>query len=220
MYWNDQYDKNKHLWGKDPSELARAAVGYMKKHPFARGTMRILDIGCGYGRDAFYYADALDCTVLGVDVSEKAIEIASKEAAGKGRGNIRFVCEDFGNLGQERFDAVTASNLYQLLRSDERNTLRTAIRRVLEPHGLLFLSTLSITDPEHAGKGVPIPGESNSYQYGHRLYLHHCAEDELRQDFAFLNVKELFEHEYDEPRATGNVHHHISWILIGETRAQ
>jgi hypothetical protein len=45
-------------------------------------------------------------------------------------------------------------------------------------------------------------------------YLHFCTKEELEDDFQFLSIKELYEHRYDEPRACGETHHHISWILI------
>ena len=84
----------------------------------------------------------------------------------------------------------------------------------LKPGGLLFLSTLSVRDPEHYGKGSPVPGEPNSFV--DKVYLHLFAREELMHDFGFLEIKELYEHEYAEPRATGEAHHHILWILNGE----
>ncbi len=41
-----------------------------------------------------------------------------------------------------------------------------------------------------------------------------CTKEELEEDFQFLSIKELYEHRYDEPRAHGETHHHISWTLI------
>jgi hypothetical protein len=104
--------------------------------------------------------------------------------------------------------------LYQLLRDSERKGLRKAVMGALKPNGLLFLSTLSVRDPEHYGKGTPVPEEANSFE--DRIYLHFCTREELVGNFAFLNVQELYEHKYHEPHATGEIHHHISWILIGK----
>jgi len=47
--------------------------------------------------------------------------------------------------------------------------------------------------------------------------LDFCTRNELGNEFNFLKIKELYEHEYYEPHSTGEVHHHISWILIGES---
>ena len=86
--------------------------------------------------------------------------------------------------------------------------------KVIKPNGLLFLSTLSISDPEHYGKGVPVSDEANSFT--DKVFLHFCTINDLKKDFEFLNIRELYEQEYYEHRATGETHHHISWILIGE----
>jgi len=43
-----------------------------------------------------------------------------------------------------------------------------------------------------------------------------CERSKLEEDFSSFKIKELSEHEYFEPRATGETHHHISWILVGE----
>jgi len=214
MYWDKEYEKKSRLWGEGPSVLAVAAVERLKRFK-DEATLSILDIGCGYGRDAFHYAECLGCTILGIDVSEKAIAMASRTAAEREISKVDFKIMDFKELKGDRYDVVTASNLYQLLRKQERDDLVNAISRTLRPGGLLFLSTLSVNDPEHAGKGTPIAGEHNSYSYQDRVYLHLCTKEELMADFAFLNITELEEHEYDEPRVTGEVHHHISWILVG-----
>ena len=181
-------------------------------------SQKILDVGCGYGRDALYYADNLDCRVLGIDASEEAIRIASGTPHERQTEKMNFERADFAELAEGRYDVVSASNLYQLLRENERKSLREAVMRTLKPAGLFFLSTLSVNDPEHHGRGAPVPGEANSFSFQHKVYLHFCTGEELVGDSAFLNIRELYEHEYDEPRATGEVHHHISWILIGERR--
>lgn len=176
----------------------------------------ILDIGCGYGRDVFYFLDNFRCRILGIDISKKAIEIAldTDTALKTQKGDdVKFECCNFTELRDGKYDLVFISNLYQLLKKDERQELRKTIMRTLAPNGLLFLSTLSVRDPEHYRKGIPVFGESNSFQ--EKVYIHFCTREELIEDFAFLNIKELYEHEYYEPHANGEVHHHISWILIG-----
>ncbi len=220
MHWDDEYGKNKRLWGENPSEPARAAVAFMKNHGAKDGPLSILDIGCGYGRDAFFYADNLDCEIMGIDLSKKAIEIASKTAIEERNETVRFRRCDFAEFEHGEYDMVSASNLYQLLRQNEREALRKAVMRLLKRGGLFFLSTLSMNDPEHHGKGAPVPGEPNSFSYQDKVYLHFCTEEELAADFAFLEIAELYEREYEEPRANGEVHHHISWILIGEMASQ
>jgi len=212
MYWDEQYKNNARLWGETPSVLALAAVKYLQEHKPPAEVPGILDIGCGYGRDAFYLSEHLKCTVFGIDIAEKAIEMAKKYCRQAPR--VKFRCCGFTELAEGGFDIVFLSNFYQLLKKEERAELRRTIRNVLKPNGLLFLSTLSNRDPEHFGKGIPVPNEKNSFI--ENVYLHFCERSELEKDFAFLTIKELDEHEYFEPRATGETHRHISWILIGK----
>ncbi|MBI5115572.1 class I SAM-dependent methyltransferase [Candidatus Poribacteria bacterium] len=215
MFWDDQYKSQERIWGEGPSILAVAALEYLRSHRPPGESFSILDIGCGYGRDAFYLLDNCKCSVRGIDISKKAIEIASKTVVDNRKQGVEFELRDFRELTQNVYDIVFVSNLYQLLNKEGRNDLRQAAREALKPGGLFFLSTLSVSDPEHRGKGVAIPGEPNSFQ--DRVYLHLCTKEELAEDFAFLDIEELREREYDEPRATGETHHHISWILIGKS---
>jgi len=179
----------------------------------------ILDIGCGYGRDALYLSQHIDCKILGIDSSKEAIQMALRNLSNNTAGGIKFRCCSFTRLGPNgaKYDIVFISNLYQLLRSSQRKELREVVRRVLKSGGVLFLSTLSINDPEHRGRGTPIAGEVNSYlDDRYNKYLHFCTGEELEHDFSYLNILRLIEHEYSEPRANGETHHHISWVLAGE----
>lgn len=214
MSWDKEYDSNRFLWGEGPSELGVAIVAYLQEHGPRAQTPEILDIGCGYGRDALHLARSIPCRILGIDLSAKAIEIARSTATENNYKNAEFQCRDFGEIEDRRFDIVFMSNLYQLMNTTERRRLRNTARQVLKPYGPLFLSTLSVSDPEHYGKGTPVPGEPNTFDDGKRI--HFCTREELIEDFDFLSGRELYEREYDEPRATGETHHHISWILIGE----
>jgi 2-polyprenyl-3-methyl-5-hydroxy-6-metoxy-1,4-benzoquinol methylase len=214
MLWDNEYRANKRVWGEGPSELAIAAVGYLQKCKSNNEILSILDIGCGYGRDAFYFLDNLRCRIFGIDTSEEAIDIASNAVLKAQKEDVRFQCSNFTELKEGKYDIVYVSNLYHLLKKNESRELRRTVVKTLKPKGLLFLSTLSVSDPEHHGKGIPVPKESNSFQ--DRTYLHFCTREELIKDFAFLDIKQLYEHEYYEPRVTGEIHHHISWILMGE----
>lgn len=213
MSWNRDYEKSGRIWGENPGVLAEAAVGYLKKNRPGTERFDLLDIGCGYGRDAFYLSDNLKFSVLGVDVAEKSIAIAMDTVMKTKRRNISFQSIDFASLGGDKYDIVFASNVYQILHKYEREAFRNTVQKALRPEGLLFLATLSINDPEHYGKGERIAGEENSFK--EEKYLHFCTREELTKDFGFLSIKELYEQKYAEPRSNGQIHHHVSWILIG-----
>ena len=214
MSWNADYAKDKQIWGYKPSELAVTAVRYLKKNKLNSKVLDVVDVGCGYGRDAFYFLDNLKCRVLGIDISEKAIEIAIETVLRTKKEKVKFQRLDFRDLKDHQYDAILIANLYHLLKKDEREELGKVANRALNLNGLLFLNAISVRDPEHYGKGTNIPGEANSFQDS--AYRHLFTSEELIKDLAFLNIKELFEQEFYEEHTSGKTHHHISWMLIGE----
>ena len=215
MHWDNEYKQQKHVWGKGPSELAVFAAGYLKQHPPAAKTPSIIDLGCGYGRDAFYLAGNIRCSILGIDVSPEALKLAEGSRPEKSQSEIRFKQQDFLALpAVNKYDAVFTSNIYHLLRPEEREKFRDVIKSILNPQGLLLMSVMSERDPQHAGKGTAVVGERNSFV--DKVYLHLCSEEELRRDFGFLTIKELQENPYNEPRANGETHHHLIWLLTGQ----
>jgi cyclopropane fatty-acyl-phospholipid synthase-like methyltransferase len=214
MSWNEEYNRLNKPWGEQPSELAVLAVAYLKKNAHVSADPTLLDIGCGYGRDALHLHDQLGLAVSGIDSAPKAIELANSARDAARCSSVSFSCADFLKIKASRYDILYASNVYQLLEPDERKKFREKVKSMLKAGGLFFLSAHSSNDPQHRGTGTPHPTEANTICDG--KYLHLCTGEELRKDFGFLDIKVLKEHEYMEPRADGAVHHHISWILIGQ----
>ena len=216
MTWDNTYRTNQHVWGDKPSALAAFACHYLQGVKSSGKAIEILDLGCGYGRDALYLARNINCHVLGIDNSSEAIEMARKALAADLESRVRFQCCDFRQMPEGKFEIVFASNFYHLLKMEERQSFRNTIKNRLKPGGMLFLSMLSPNDPEHFGKGKRIENEDNSFH--DQRFLHFCTREELERDFSFLTIKELSEHEYYEPRSNGEVHHHILWILLSVNR--
>ncbi len=213
MTWDDTYLADKRVWGDKPSELAVFAYHQLRSIKKQPGTVAILDIGCGYGRDAIYLAENLKCRVLGIDKAKEAIDMARKALVSDLKSSVKFQCGDFKKGIDGIFGIVFASNVYQLLDVANRSTFRDTVQKSLKRRGRLFLSTLSVSDPEHFGKGKRIQTESNSFI--DEKFLHFCTGEELIKDFGFLKIDQLLEHQYDEPRSNGKTHHHVSWLLTG-----
>jgi cyclopropane fatty-acyl-phospholipid synthase-like methyltransferase len=213
-FWNNTYTNDNKVWGDQPSHLAVYACNSLKENSHFKqaSDLFILDLGCGYGRDAVFLAQNLNCHVLGLDSSEKAIEM-SREIIPKTLTNrIELLCYDFSHVG-DKYDVIFISNLYHVLPPDERVNLRETIKRCLKADGLVFLSTLSVRDPQHFGKGQAVDGEQNTFV--DETYLHFSSRTDLEQAFNFLTINALFEKDYRERHATGE-HHHISWLMMGK----
>jgi SAM-dependent methyltransferase len=217
MTWDRTYNNEKKVWGENPSQLAVYAYNVITQSNRFQGKndLFILDLGCGYGRDAVFLAKNLPCHVLGADTAAKAIEIGQETLTAAMRKRVELLCYDFNDVN-DRYDVILASNLYQILKPLERGRLRDTIKRCLNTSSLLFLSSLSVRDPQHSGKGTPVEDDLNSSIQD--KYIHLSTREELEKDFDFLNISALFEREYDEPRSSGAHHHHISWILMGSMK--
>jgi tellurite methyltransferase len=71
MVYDDGYRACPCFWGKLPAEFVRAVTAYFP----TIGNIRVLDIGCGEGKNAYYLA-SLGAQVRALDVSHLAIEHA------------------------------------------------------------------------------------------------------------------------------------------------
>ncbi len=217
-HWDAAYGRGERLWGDEPSEIGLLAAERLAEWSLPSGARRLLDIGCGYGRDARYLHERLGLDVLGIDHSARGVALAGELSVGIPR--VRFECRSFtepGSWGSDEFGGVLAAQVYHVLRPGDRRLLRDTVARVLAPGGYLFLSTLSVHDPEHHGKGEPVPGEEGSFV--DKMYLHLSTGPELEREFGFLRLLSLEEHEFDEPRADGAVHHHVLWLLVAQKAA-
>lgn len=96
-YWNNYYARPD-LQHQRESSFARVVRSRLEGHV----SHRILDFGCGDGRDTFFLAEP--ASVVGVDTSEAAIARCSAEAHVKGLNNPSFVA-----LGERGIKPVIAS---------------------------------------------------------------------------------------------------------------
>jgi sarcosine/dimethylglycine N-methyltransferase len=94
--------------------------------------MTVLDVGCGFGGPARQVARALDCTVVGVDITPAYVELARalSRAAG-GAEQVRFVCSDIDALDDGEFDA--AYTMHVQMNVADKKAFYAAITRRLRP---------------------------------------------------------------------------------------
>jgi SAM-dependent methyltransferase len=214
--WGDADRGDRLTLGEQPSEVARAVKEYFEREKIPTAGKRMIDIGCGYGRDTFYLSSEWRVRMLGVDSHAQAIEMARARLPKQAGLEVEFRRARFQDLSGETFDLAYAANLYQILPPAERAALCRAVEVLLKPGGWFLLGTHSSRDPQHAGKGTAVPGDANSWM--DKTYIHLSTREELETGFSFLEIRSLSEREYSEPRAGGEPHHHISWILIGQRK--
>jgi len=117
--WEERYSSDPEAWffGKEPSELGRLTVHFARwLRPEER--LRVLDLGCGEGRDAVYFAQqgyrvtAIDAAAAGIRKTERLVHERGVELA-----DVRCGCVTEAPIA-ERWDIVFSGNCLQSLGSE------------------------------------------------------------------------------------------------------
>src|SRR5688500_7860424 len=130
-----------------------------------RAAARLLDIGCGAGRNAVPLADS-GWDVVGTDLYFPMLTAAAARVADAGlasRVRLLRASMDHLPLASETFDFIVAHGIWNLARSGAE--FRQAVReasRVARPGCALFLFTFS--RGTLAGTAEPLPGESFAFR--------------------------------------------------------
>jgi len=97
---------------------------------------KILDIGCGPGRDAKYFSEH-NLEVTGIDLTSNFVKMASQNVP-----NAKFMQMDMRNLDfpENTFDGIWAcASFLHVPKEDAKNTL-LGFRKILKPAGLIYIS--------------------------------------------------------------------------------
>ena len=112
--------------------------------------MRVLDIGCGWGGAAHFFAEKLGCDVVGVTVSREQATLARERCAGL---PVDIRLQDYRDLN-EPFDRVYSIGMFEHVGVKNYTTYMDVVRRCLrDPDALSVLHTIgalrsrSQTDP-------------------------------------------------------------------------
>lgn len=97
---------------------------------------RIADLGCGWGTFGFALAPSVGA-IVGIDFSERSIEICEQRLRDRPTPNLSFLCADAGDTGLEAgsFDLVLAADLFEHLYPDDSGRIAREAFRLLRPGG-------------------------------------------------------------------------------------
>jgi ubiquinone/menaquinone biosynthesis C-methylase UbiE len=139
---------------------------------------KILDIGCGPGRDAKYFSkQGLDVT--GIDLTSNFIKMASKNAP-----NAIFKQMDMRNLDfpENTFDGIySCASFLHIPKKDAKDTL-LGFRKILKPAGLVYVSVKAGTEEKFV--------QRKEYK-GRKKFFAFYTEDEFKNLIEFCNFKIL-----------------------------
>ena len=132
-YWNKFYSKK--LGVQEPSSFAVYALKMMSDGD------SILELGCGNGRDSFFFADN-GIQVFALDQSKIVINQIKKENI-----NPRFICKDILSVEEYfpyKIDHGYARFVLHALNQTEADKAIKIMGRMLPPSGIFFSESRSV----------------------------------------------------------------------------
>ncbi|HRY76044.1 MAG TPA: class I SAM-dependent methyltransferase [Methanoregulaceae archaeon] len=137
--------------GTPPWEIGRPQKEFVALVRKGEITAPILDIGCGTGEHALFFA-AEGYEAWGVDSSPLAIQKAEEKASARGLA-VRFLVHDVLDLKSlgRTFATATDSGLFHTLSDADRPVFAENLAAVLAPGGRYFMLCFSDLEPPGYG---------------------------------------------------------------------
>ncbi len=143
----DKFSQLAHKWWDPTSEfkplhdINPLRLNYINQHAGLAGKT-VLDVGCGGGILAESMA-GLNANVSGIDLSDKALQVAKLHLLETGRHvNYRKIAvEDLAAEQPEHFEIVTCMEMLEHV--PDPQSVITACARLVKPGGWVFFSTLN-----------------------------------------------------------------------------
>ena len=161
-------------------DFAKSAYKYLRSIPHCT----LLDIGCGDGRDAIYFAQN-GISVTAIDFSAEAIKKLTAVAP-----EIRASVQDIQDIDfpDASFDAIYAHLSLHYFDDPTTEAIVQNIYRMLKKNGLFFVRCKSIHDPLY-GKGEKV--EEDTFHFGHtrHFFRREYLEQKLR-NFEIISCNE------------------------------
>ena len=126
----------------DPAQLG-AIASLMRVQSVPAKSARVLELGCGEGANicalAALYPNA---EFVGVDLSEKHIDLGQERVASTGLGNISLQCMSIMDIGTEigSFDYIIAHGVYSWVPVDVQKKIIQICKSRLSRTGLVYIS--------------------------------------------------------------------------------
>lgn len=208
-YWDERYKKGGFEWGDRHTPVAELARDMMEEKKLTR----VLDVGCGYGRDCIYLATkGLDA--VGIDISGEALRLARNWANREGL-RIDFKEMDImrNSFEDSCFDTVIMFNTLHFMLETVRERAITETYRILKNGGVVVQAIFS-TGERGFGQGIEV--ERNTFAFKPGRPVHFFSESEIRNAFSQFTLVRLDEVDIHEVHQGGNEHFHREWLMVAE----
>jgi len=158
-----------------------------------RAGKRLLDIGCGWGSMVIHAARHHDVEAVGVTISAAQADLARARVAEAGLADrIEIRLQDYRDLGDERFDAVSSIGMSEHVGNDNLKQYFDTIACLLGDHGRVLNHAISSVG------GSKLPRNSFAYRYvfpdGELIDLARSIAAMQTAGFEIRDVESLREH--------------------------
>ena len=145
----------------------------------------VLDVGCGAGTKAHYLTQN-GLKVIGVDFSEKMIDIARREVPG-----VKFQVMDMYDLSQleKKFNGIFVQAALLHVPKTEVLKVLAGFTELLKPGGYLYVG---VKEPWPGQKEEGILKE-NDYGYDYERFFSYFTLEEIKRYFTNLGMTVIYE---------------------------
>ncbi len=138
-------------------EIKEKYYGCGSPIPLCMENLRVLDLGCGTGRDCYVMSKLVgtDGFVSGIDMTENQIKVAEKyvdkqtKAFGYEKPNVKFIFDYIENMGKyfakESLDLVTSNCVINL--TEDKGTVLREVYSMLKFGGEMYFSDVYVDKP-------------------------------------------------------------------------
>ncbi len=182
----------------------------IRELPRDKGSIRVLDLGCGAGRHTLILAND-GFQVTGLDVSETALKKLQRHVDSAGLKNVVLARHEMSELPfvDEYFDAVVSTNVLHHGTVAEINRTLSELFRIMKGGGAGFVITLSRRDFRY-GDGENIEPDTYRFTEGDEKGIVHHFFDEIELCSFFNRFEIMALHEELFPAKEGNwAHFHL-----------
>jgi tellurite methyltransferase len=200
-YFETFYSLGEHSWGASVSELAIEAAAVLKTTDTNR-TPHILDLGCGDGRDAMFFA-AQGWHVTAVDQSDEALKTLASKAKELGvEARIKIKHGDISRMPFDgQYDLIFSNYCFHYLEPSQRQATLTRLMECTKPNGFHAIMAMRDLNEE-------VVGSIDNYRY--------LRSGELAELYDSWNHWDVYDGFCPDEHPGAKPHEHSVSIIIAQ----
>jgi len=174
-YYEDKYKKDEYYWGILPSKMCLKILELLP--PERR--LKILDIGCGEGKDAVFLARC-GYEVSAFDISEAGLE-KTQRLADKARVHVRTFRANLRDYRlEENYDILYSSGVLHYIKPELRDEIMANYKAHVNDNGIValhvFVEKPFILPPPEKENHSFFWKSGQLFTYFHDWYIEQCSE--------------------------------------------